>query len=224
MTHELRRAAEDHIRLLRDLAAAYMPTPPPTSVAVVGNAPLSPSLDRARRIDHCDAVFRVNGFAVDRDLGNPTVGNRAHVVLFNRALRASPHFFHAYRERLYLMVEPGRLHWEPETWPHWWPMDLGYIVVSNEAVTLPLSEALGLDSRAQALWATTGTTAAWLAAELFPDASLFLTGYSFIEEPKQTMWAHAWGQPSPVGPEHVIGRESAMLQHWIRTGRVHYLP
>jgi hypothetical protein len=209
----------DQIVVLRRLAAAYTAVEP-QSVAVVGNAPLSPSAERAEAIDAADVVIRVNGFALDRDLEAPTVGSRTTVVVFNRALRASPSFFERYRERLYLMLEPGRLHWEPETWPHWWPRDFGYVVVSNESVVLPLSDALGLESRRLPVWSTTGTAACWLASELFPTAHLIATGFSFIDQPDQSAWEHSWGLPSLVGAEHVIARESALLRSWIEAGRV----
>lgn len=211
-----------HVALVRELAEAYVGRALAT-VAVVGNAPLEASAERARRVDSCDAVVRVNGFAVDADLHRPVVGNRVDVVMFNRALRASPHFFHAYSERLYLMIEPGRLHWEPETWPSWWPADLGFVVVSNRDLTLPLSRALGIDTKAQAIWATTGTMAVYFSSLLFPSARLLLAGFSFVRRPHQTRWDHAWGAPSAVGAEHLIERESTLLKSWIAAGKAEFV-
>ena len=141
-------------------------------------------------------VVRVNGFALD-DARLATLGSRTDLVVFNRGLRASPAFFDRYRDRLYLMVEPGRLHWEPETWPHWWPEDLGYLVVSNREVIVPLSEAMGIDSLADPYWATTGTTAVWLGSLAFPEATLTLAGFSFVDEPVQESWEHHWGSRPP---------------------------
>jgi hypothetical protein len=130
-----------------DLLAAYADRSDPQSVAVVGNQPLPPDPARAKAVDDCDLVIRVNGFIVDEPDGPETTGRKVHVVVFNRALRATPHVFRDYRRRLYLLVEPGRLHWEPEAVPGWWPADLGPVPVSNRDVVLPLSDELGLPSR-----------------------------------------------------------------------------
>jgi hypothetical protein len=185
---------------------------------VVANAPLPPSAQRAALVDSADVVFRINGFALDTDGAPAAVGMRTHVVVFNRALRATPWFFQNYRDRLYLMVEPGRLHWEPARIPGWWPGDLGFLSVPNREVTLPLSAAMGLDSASSAQWATTGTMTAWIAKTLYPDAELHLTGFSFIDNPEQTSWEHATGDPCIVGPEHVLARESELLRTWIASG------
>ncbi len=203
--------------MLRSLAEAYAARQPVT-VAVVGNAPLEPSEERAALMDSCDLVFRVNGFRMDEPNGPPAVGSRTNVVVFNRALRATPWFFRDYRQRLYLMVEPGRLHWERPTRPAWWPDDLGAVTISNRDVVVPLASAMGIDARRDAVWATTGTTMAWLALAMFPETRVHLTGFSFVDRPEQTSWEHAYGDPSPVGPEHVIERESALMREWLRLG------
>ncbi|MPY96769.1 MAG: hypothetical protein GEU97_02010 [Actinophytocola sp.] len=194
------------------LIHAYADDPQPRAVAVVGNQPLPPDERRAKAIDACDVVFRVNGFVCDEPEGPPTVGSRTHVVVFNRIVRATPWLFHDYRDRLYLLVEPRRMHKEPTRLPHWWPHDLGAVPVSNREVTLPLSAALGLDT--DAAWATTGTMAAWIARTTFPDADLYLSGFSFLDDPEQTSWRHASGDSCPVGKEHHIGREGRLLSSW----------
>lgn len=194
------------------------------TVAAVGNAPLDPDPARASALDAADVVFRVNGFRLDRPGSVPAVGTRTDVVVFNRATRATPWVFDRYRQRTYLLVEPGRMTWEPETIPAWWPRDLGWTAVPNREVTLPLAEALGVDARRDGQWATTGTYAAWLARTLFPDARLLLAGYSFIALRDQTSWEHAYGDPCPVGPEHRIDLEGAMLERWSRQGDVTLLP
>lgn len=208
---------------MTSLIQAYADRPDPRSVAVVGNQPLPPDERRAKSIDACDVVFRVNGFVCDEPDGEPAVGSRTHVVVFNRALRATRWVFHDYRSRLYLMVEPGRLHWEPGKVPLWWPANLGFLPVSNREVTLPLSAALGLDTMADGNWATTGTMAAWIARTTFPDADLILSGISFIDDPEQTSWEHAAGDSCPVGPEHRIAAEGALLDSWTKTGKASLL-
>ena len=209
--------------LLKQLLDAYAVHPGPRSVAVVGNMPLPPDADRAKAVDACDLVVRVNGFVLDEPGAEPTVGSRCHVVVFNRAVRATPWLFKDYRRRLYLMVEPGRLHWEPAGLPGWWPPDLGLVPVSNREVTLPLSDAVGIQSRTEAAWSTTGTMAAWIARTCFPDAELLLTGFSFIDDPEQTSWEHAAGDSCIVGPEHRIAAEGRLLDSWTKTSRTRLL-
>lgn len=209
--------------VMRDLVRAYAASPQVRSIAVVGNAPAEPDDARADAIDACDAVFRCNSFVLDEP-GQPRAhGRRTNVVLFNRALRASPRVFDRYRERLYLMVEPGRLHWEPDFRPGWWPEDLGLLPVPNREVTLPLSQALGLPSREESVWATTGLMSAWIARTLFPDADLLLTGFSMVTDRQQTEWQHAWGDSCPVGAEHRIEPEGMLLQSWIAAGTARWL-
>jgi hypothetical protein len=205
--------------VLEGLLRAYAARPDVSSVAVVGNAPLEPAAERAAAVDRCDLVIRVNGFVTDDPGGPATVGRRTDVVVFNRGLRATPHVFRDYRNRLYLLVEPGRLHWEPEVIPQWWPEDLGFVPVSNRDVTLPLSDALGLPTRQEPIWATTGTMAAWIARTNFPAAELLLTGFSFIDDPNQTSWLHAAGDSCIVAPEHRIANEGRLLDSWTRTSR-----
>ncbi len=209
--------------LMVELLQVYADRPDPRSVAVVGNQPLAPDAARAEAIDSCDLVIRVNGFVCDEPGQPPTVGSKTHVVVFNRALRATKFVFSNYRSRLYLMVEPGRLHWEPEDIPGWWPADLGFVPVSNREVTLPLSEAMGLPSREEAAWATTGTMAAWIAKSSFPDADLVLSGFSFVDDPTQTSWQHAAGDSCIVGPEHRISLEGKLLQSWLDEGSARLL-
>jgi hypothetical protein len=210
--------------VIRGLVRAYATSPDVRSVAVVANAPMEPSPERAAAIDACDLVVRCNSFVLDGPDDPPTVGRTVHVVVFNRALRAAPRVFDSYRERLYLMVEPGRLHREPDFLPAWWPPDLGQIPVPNREVTLPLSQELGLDSRRRPEWATTGLMSVWMARHLFPEAELLLSGFSMITDRQQTSWTHQWGDSCAVGREHHIDTEGALLQSWIDAGKARWLP
>jgi hypothetical protein len=189
----------------------------------VGNQPLPPDPDRAKAIDACDLVIRVNGFVLDEPDGPEIVGSSVHVVVFNRAVRATRYVFENYRSRLYLLVEPGRMHWEPEDIPQWWPADLGFVPVSNRDVILPLSDVLGLPTRIESTWATTGTIAAWIARTTYPTANLLLTGFSFLDDPNQTSWEHAAGDSCIVGPEHQIAAEGRLLASWTKTGDTHFM-
>jgi hypothetical protein len=62
----------------------------------------------------------------------------------------------------------------------------------------------------------------WIAAHLFPNAALDAAGLSFVDEPDQTAWEHAYGDGSPVGPEHRIVNESRLAHEWIDSGRVRF--
>ncbi len=212
---------------LRSLAAAYARVPvgsPVRTVAVVGNAPMAPSPERAAQIDACDLVVRVNSFVLDRPGEPPAQGRRADVVLWSRLVKATPFLFERYRERLFVLLEPMRMFGRREVWPASWPRDLGFVAARNDEVAVPLNEELGLPWRAEQLAPTTGTTAAWLAVRLFPDADVLLTGLSFVDAPDQVEWDHQWGDSVRVGPEHRIAAEAALLRRWRDEGRVRMLP
>lgn len=211
------------LRSLRDLMSAYARTRPVEKIAVVGNAPMDPSGERADEIDSADLVIRVNSFVVDKP-GEPRCqGNRADVVVWNRITRATEFLYDRYRERLYLMVEPMRMHGYEEMWPTSWPADIGLVAVPNRWVAQPLSEVLGIPWREERLAPTTGTTAGYLALVLFPDAEVVLSGFSFVDNPHQTEWNHQWGDSCAVGQEHRIVNESALVRSWIDAGRARLL-
>ncbi|MBA2573465.1 MAG: hypothetical protein H0V02_01560 [Nocardioidaceae bacterium] len=209
---------------MSELVRAYATRSEVRQVAVVANAPLTPNADRAQQIDASELVLRCNSFILDQPDKPAQQGSRVDVVVFNRGLRATPFSFVDYRDRLYLMVEPGRLHWEPDMRPGWWPADLGLMPVPNREITLALSDALGLPSRDEAVWATTGLMAAWIAAVLFPSAELLLSGFSMLDQPEQKVWRHAWGDTCIVGPEHRLAAEGRLLRSWIDIGRARVLP
>lgn len=209
---------------LRALASAYARRTPVRTVAVVGNAPMEPSAGRAAAIDACDLVLRVNSFVLDRPGEEPCQGRRADVVVWSRLVKATPWLFDRYRERLYVLLEPMRMYGRPEVWPASWPADLGFVVARNDEVAIPLNEELGLPWREERLAPTSGTTAAWLAVRLFPDAAVTLTGFSFLDAPDQTEWEHQWGDSVRVGPEHRIDAESRLLAGWRDEGRIRVLP
>lgn len=207
---------------LTEAMAAYARRQPPRRVAVLGNAPLEPSDDRADAIDAADVVIRVNSFVMDRR-GEPRAqGRRVDIVVWNRITRATPFLFADYRQRLYLMMEPMRMHGRPEMWPPSWPTDLGFVVVPNGVVGSMLGD-MGLDPETEPVAPTTGLAAAWLAVEAFPDAEILLSGYSFIDDPHQTHWRHQWGDDCPVGPEHRIVAEAAVMSGWLSEGRARLL-
>lgn len=205
---------------LRPLVASYSRSEVVRRIAVVGNQPIGPSQERAATIDSADLVFRVNGFRLDDIDGPPAIGVRADVVVFNRGVRPTPWFFEGYSERVYLMIEPGRLLWENPKLPEFWPQDLGIVTMPNREVILPLGAAMGADPRTGGQWATTGTVMLWIASRLFPDATIDAAGFSFVDAPEQTAWNHAYGDPSAVGSEHRIDLESVLVRRWIDSGRI----
>ncbi|MDT8910245.1 hypothetical protein [Amycolatopsis sp. PS_44_ISF1] len=204
---------------LRELLAAYARGGRPREITVVGNAPMPPDARRAELVDGSDLVIRMTTFAVDEPEAPPVYGTRTDVVVVHRGLIASPHTFADYTSRLYLLAEPGRLFWEPETLPDWWPADLGFVPISNRRFVVPLVRLLGLDP-AQPQWATTGTLVAYLCRRLFPDAVLRLTGVSILDRPDQTDFEHAWGDKVGVTAEHRLHAESSLLNLWRETGRI----
>lgn len=203
--------------VLAPLAAAYARHDPPRSIAVVGNAPLPPDAGRAALVDGSDLVVRMTTFAVDPPAGPPRIGRRTDVVMLHRGITPGPGTFHDHFSRLYLIVEPGRLYWERERRPDWWPVEP--VSVPNHAFTVPLNELMGIP-RAEPAWSTTGTLTTYLFTQLFPDAVIRLTGTSIVDRPDQTTFAHAHGPAVPVTPEHRLAREAALLRSWAADGRV----
>jgi hypothetical protein len=208
---------------LRELLVSYARAAPPRRIAIVGNAPMPPDPNRALRIDAADLVVRMTSFALDRPGEPATLGSRCDVVVLHRGVVASPFTYAHYTERLYLLVEPGRLHWEREPLPPWWPADLGFVPVPNREYTSPLIDLLGLDP-VQPVWPTTGTLITYLMTALFPGSDVLLTGMSIVDNVDQVEFRHAWGPPVPVTAEHRLAAEAALLRSWHADGRIELLP
>jgi hypothetical protein len=204
-------------QVLRGLVAAHLGGREPATVAVVGNAPLAPSAERARRVDAAELVVRMTTFDVDR--GVERTGTRTDIAIVHRATTPGPATFERYGDRLYLLAEPGRLHWELERVPSWWPADLGIVPVSNTEFTAPLNRLLRFSPRSVA-WATTGTLAVWVMHRLFPQAAVMLTGTSLLDAGghRQTTLAHAWGSTVALTWEHRLAAERRVLRSWRSAG------
>jgi hypothetical protein len=215
--------ARAQLDMLRDLFTSYACGQRVETLTVMGNAPLPPDAGRAAIVDGSDLVVRMTTFALDEPGGEPGYGRKTDVVVIHRGVLVSPHTFADYTSRLYLLAEPGRLHWEPEVLPDWWPVDLGLVPISNRPFVQPLGRLLGLDP-AQAVWATTGTLVAYLCVRLFPAAKIRLAGFSIIDEPEQTTFAHAWGDDVNVTADHRLHAESALLRSWRDDGRIELIP
>lgn len=193
----------------------------PRTVAVVGNAPLDPSPQRAAAIDGADLVVRMTTFAVDGD--EPAIGRRTDVVVLHRAVQPGPDTFRDHAARLYLLAEPGRTFWESEPLPAWWPADLELIPISNQEFTSRTRGALRL-GRVAVAWPTTGTLAVHLMHRLFPHARILLAGSSMLPGgPVRSGGSahrldHHWGGAVALTPEHRLAREARALRAWHRAG------
>ena len=203
--------------VLVDLVRTYARRDPPRTVTIVGNAPLPACPQRAALVDDSDLVVRMTTFALDAPGGPPRIGRRTDVVLLHRALVPGPGTFYDHASRLYLLVEPGRLHWEREDRPDWWPVHP--VSVPNHEFTVALKGLMGI-SADDAAWPTTGTLAAYVFSELFPAAAVRLTGTTVAERPEQTEFAHGWGPAVAVTAEHRVAAEGALLRRWAAQGRI----
>ena len=206
----------DQAPILRRLLLARTGGRQPERIAVVGNAPLPPSAQRAERIDGADLRVRMTTFAVDREA--PAVGRETDVVVLHRALTPGPDTFADHARRLYLLAEPGREFWEVEALPAWWPRDIELIPIANREFTRRTRSALHL-GRVDIAWPTTGTLTVHLLHRLFPHARILLTGSSLLDgRPPSGGLAHHWGPAVRLTPEHRLHRERRLLQRWRRDG------
>jgi hypothetical protein len=194
----------------------------PSTIAVVGNAPLRESAARAAAIDGADLVVRMTTFAVDRDV--PAIGRRTDAVVVHRALVPGPDTFRDHASRLYLLAEPGRMFWETAALPPWWPADLELVPISNREFTSRTRAALRL-GRVTVAWPTTGTLAVHLLHRLFPHARILLAGSSLFPgrpagraTPRGGGLDHHWGDAVTLTPEHRLAREARTLRAWARAG------
>lgn len=197
---------------LRELVRAVAAGPDVRRVAVVGNAPLGPSAERAARIDGADLVVRMTTFATDTDVA--CVGRRTDVVVLHRAIKPGPATFADYPARLYLLAEPGRLYEEVERTPPWWPADLAPVPVPNSLLRPLLREARS--GGYAATWPTTGTVAVFLMRTLFPGALVELSGSSLLRRGTRRSLAHGWGDAVALTPEHRLAAEARLYRRWSR--------
>ncbi|MEN3267982.1 MAG: hypothetical protein V7646_4876 [Pseudonocardia sp.] len=213
-------AQSEQRRVLARLLCTYARSVPPRTVTVVGNGPLSDSAERAATIDDSDLVVRMTTFALDTRHGPARRGRRADIVVLHRAVVPGPGTFADHSSRLYLLVEPGRLYWEREDRPDWWPVHP--VSVPNAEFTVPLKALMGL-AQEDASWPTTGTLVTYMMTELFPDAVTRLAGTTIVEQSEQTSFTHDWGPAVKVTGEHRLVVESALLRSWVEQGRIELL-
>jgi hypothetical protein len=216
-----RELFEDMVQLLES-HASHLPV---RRVTVVGNAPLEPDDKRVEIIETSDLVVRCNSLVLDEPGAAPTLGRKTDVVVAARATRITPWFFLDYPRRAYLIIDAGNVRKsEPPPTPGNWPDDLAAWPISNRVFGWPLRRLLRPEKDGWGAVPTTGTEAAYVVRELFPEAELFLTGFSFLDNREQTSWKHQWGDECIVHPAHKLDLEGALLQSWIDSGSATFLP
>ncbi len=227
---DLARSQQTQWDLIRDEMAAYAAHRPVRSVAVVGNAPLEPDPARAAAVDACDLVIRANEVGLDEPGGPPCAGRACHVVLLSRATPISRWALQDYRRRAYFVPQAGfvQYHLEDKVGllleTAFWPDDLGIVPLPNAVVKARTVAALDPEHTPGSIIPTTGTTAVFMAHEMFPGADLVLTGFSFLDQPDQTHWSHHAGTATKVNWQHRLDLEARLLRSWIDDGTARYLP
>jgi hypothetical protein len=146
------------------------------------------------------------------------------VVLLSRSTQITRWVFEGYRSRCYLVMQAGftTFHSLREQ-PSHWPADLGALPVPNGVVTKRLADRLAPDREPGSLIPTTGTTGLFLAHEMYQDARMLATGFSFLRDRNQAAWAHRSGGTTAVNDKHDLGREGALLQSWVEDGSMELL-
>lgn len=202
--------------LLREYMSSYAERRPIRKIAVIGNAPVLPDSDRVAEIENSDIVIRINSLALDEPDGPPCVGTKCHVVVVSRYAPVTPWTFRNYRRRAYLIPQAGYgLRYILHSQPSFWPSDLGTLPIPNAPVITQLLDRLDPDHEPNSLIPTSGTIACFLAHEMFPEAELFATGFSFLDGLQQHSWTYQSGGGSPVIAAHHLDLEAAMLRSWI---------
>lgn len=224
LTDEIAASERQQWDALGEFLASYARSRPISKVGVVGNAPLSSSTVRAAELDSCDLVIRANSLVLDEPGDQPCMGTTCHAVLLSRSTRMTPWVFQNYRRRAYLLMQAGFTVFRTlrDTAAHW-PADLGAMPVPNRVVVQRLTDLLQVDREPASVLPTTGTTGVFLAHELFPEADLVVTGFSFLTHREQKQWAHHAGGITEVNPQHRIDLEGALLESWITDGSMRFL-
>jgi hypothetical protein len=221
---ELVRSRQEQWDSLRDFIASYAARQPIRQVAVVGNAPLEPNAERAAELDASDLVIRANSLMLDDPGQPPCLGTTCHVVVLSHATRITPWVFQDYRRRAYLVPQMGfPLYYKVNPAPDFWPPDLGALPLPNAVVKRRLVDRLDPDHVTARLTPTTGTAALYLAHEMFPEARMVATGFSFLSQQAQTEWAHHSGGTTGVHKLHDLALEAALLRSWIDDGTMQFL-
>jgi hypothetical protein len=213
---ELVRSRQEQWHSLRDFIASYAAQQPIRQVAVVGNAPLEPDPERAAELNASDLVIRANSLMLDDPGQPPCLGTTCHAVVLSHATRITPWVFQNYRRRAYLVPQMGfPLFYPVRPLADFWPPDLGALPLPNAVVKKRLADLLDPHHVPGRLTPTSGSAALYLAHEMFPDARMVATGFSFLSQQDQTEWAHHSGGSTAVNKYHDLALEGALLRSWI---------
>jgi hypothetical protein len=216
--------------LIKDFIASYARRQPISSVAVVGNAPLQPDSGRAATIDGCDLVIRANAMMLDPPGSDPCVGTACHAVIMSRATALTPWALRNYRDRAYLVPQAGYVQYQREDRvgllleTTFWPPDLGIMPLPNAVVKARAAAALDPAHKPGSIIPTTGLMALFMAHEMWPEATLVATGFSFLDNAELSHWSHHSGGHTKVNWQHHLHLEQALLRSWIDDGSIRYLP
>ncbi len=227
---DLERTRDQQWDGLRSHLEAYAARTPVECIAVVGNAPLLPDTARAAAIDAADLVIRVNSLVLDGPGDPPTVGTACHAVLLSRATSLTPWALRGYRDRAYLVPQAGFVQYRTGDTigllvrAGFWPEDLGAMPLPNAVVKVRCVAALDPEATPGSIIPTAGTTALFLAHELFPGADLVGTGFSFLDDEGQRSWSHHSGGHTKVNWQHRLDLEARLLRSWIDDRSLRYLP
>jgi hypothetical protein len=222
---QFEQARDELWDLLGAFLASYAERQPVGKVAVVGNAPLAPDPARAAEIDSSDLVIRANSMALDEPGDPPCLGTRCHAVILSHATRNTPWVFRDYRRRAYLAPQAGAVrYYKIGPAVSFWPNDLGVIPIPNGVVKKRLVDLMDPDHVPGELTPTTGLMGLYLAHELFPDADMVATGFSFLDGGEQESWQHHSGGETAVNRFHDLALEGALLRSWIADGSTRFLP
>jgi hypothetical protein len=209
--------------LMRELFFAYAARRPVRKIAVVANKPVEPDAARAAEIDSSDLVFRMNSLQLDEPDQPPCLGTVCHVVFLSRAARITPWVFRNYSDRAYIVMQTGFTVFRTlRDLPAHWPADLGALPLPNQAVTARIADRLDPGREPKTVLPTTGTVALFLAHEMYPDAKLVATGFSFLTNRAQEEWAHHSGGTTRVNVRHKLDLEGALLESWVADGSVRF--
>jgi len=211
--------------LLGGFLSSYAERQPVAKVAVVGNAPLEPDAARAAEIDSSDLVIRANSLALDEPGDPPCLGTRCHVLILSHATRTTPWVFQDYRRRAYLVPQAGAVrYYKVNPAVSFWPNDLGAVPIPNAVVKKRLVDLMDPDHAPGDLTPTSGLMGLYLAHELFPEADMVATGFSFVDGASQASWRHHSGGETAVNRYHDLALEGGLLRRWIDDGSTRFLP
>ena len=144
---------------------------------------------------------------------------RTNVCVTAHVSFITPDLFRDYRNRLYLVPQIGHAFrlggGRPPALMASWPNDLGSYPIPNDGLGIPVMQEMKRGGDPRPAVPTSGTLAAAVARTVFPEAALWLAGFSFLDNAEQKTWKHRYGTEVPVHPAHLLDREGPMMRRWV---------